>query len=221
MASFQGQTSPEQANPHFFYLFLCAIVHGFLSRRENRPILMVKRAQSRQIPIFADFRLLVSTSKPAIFKVKRAPEQENPHFCLFLCAIIHAFLVIWSFDVFFTETFPTHPLRPYPWIFGDPKFQRVFCQNISWTSVKTIVMELVGPNGAGKPPFLLIFVCYNPYTFGDPEFQCDFCQIFLWVSFKTLVMEPVSPDGQTDPFSRTNEPQSRQTPIFCQFSCAI
>ncbi|KAG5569112.1 hypothetical protein H5410_058878 [Solanum commersonii] len=45
--------------------------------------------------------------------------------------------------------------------------------------------------------------------FGDPEFRRHFCQKISWTSVKTLVVEPVGLDGQNDPFSRSNEPQSR------------
>ncbi|KAG5627727.1 hypothetical protein H5410_012945 [Solanum commersonii] len=57
-----------------------------------------------------------------IFKVKRALEQVNPPFCQFSYAIVHVF-------------------------FCDTKFQRDFCRKFLWTSVYTLVMEPVGPDG--------------------------------------------------------------------------
>ncbi|KAG5576320.1 hypothetical protein H5410_056454 [Solanum commersonii] len=82
-----------------------------------------------------------------------------------------------------------------------PKFLR--------KSVKTLVMELIGPYGksnpfssqmspeAGKPPVLPIIV-----------FLTSFCQKISWTSVKTLAKESVGPNGQTGPFSRSNDPRS-------------
>ncbi|KAG5582362.1 hypothetical protein H5410_052989 [Solanum commersonii] len=41
--------------------------------------------------------------------------------------------------------------RSSPWIIGDSNFRRHFCQKISWTSLKTLDIELVGPNGQNRP----------------------------------------------------------------------
>ncbi|KAG5591681.1 hypothetical protein H5410_042195 [Solanum commersonii] len=50
--------------------------------------------------------------------------------------------------------------------------------------------------------------------FGYSEFQHDFCLKFSWTFVKTLVIEPVGLDGQTNSFSKSNDPQSRQTGPF-------
>ncbi|KAH0774583.1 hypothetical protein KY290_011720 [Solanum tuberosum] len=57
-----------------------------------------------------------------IFKVNRALEKVNPPFYQFSCAIVHGF-------------------------FGDPEFRPHFCQKYTWTSVKALSMEPVGPHG--------------------------------------------------------------------------
>ncbi|KAG5608030.1 hypothetical protein H5410_019311 [Solanum commersonii] len=102
-----------------------------------------------------------------LFKVKRVPEQVNPPFYQFSCAIIHG-------------------------LFDDPEFRPYFCKNFSWTSVKTLARSKlpltakpahfqgqtipgVGSQLAktahfqgqtsrriGRPPILLIFMCYCP-----------------------------------------------------------
>ncbi|KAG5576392.1 hypothetical protein H5410_056526 [Solanum commersonii] len=80
---------------------------------------------------FANFRVLESmdllvnripnVNRP-IFKVKQSPERVNPSIFEFSCAIVHA-------------------------SFGDLDFRCHFCKNNSWTSIKTLVMELVGLDG--------------------------------------------------------------------------
>ncbi|KAG5569106.1 hypothetical protein H5410_058872 [Solanum commersonii] len=78
------------------------------------------------------------------------------------------FKVIWNFDPIFPKILPRRPLRHFLWsqltltakmahfqgngIFSDPKFRPHFCQNITWTSVRTLPMELVVPLGQ-KGPF--------------------------------------------------------------------
>ncbi|KAG5569188.1 hypothetical protein H5410_058954 [Solanum commersonii] len=101
-----------------------------------------------------------------IFKVKRASERVNPPVCQFSCAIVNG-------------------------CFGDPDFQRYFCQNFSWTSVTTLAIE----------PVVHGF-------FNDPNFRRNFCQNFSWTSVKTLAMELVGHDGNIGPFSRLNQPRS-------------
>ncbi|KAG5591689.1 hypothetical protein H5410_042203 [Solanum commersonii] len=64
--------------------------------------------------------------KPTYFKGQMIPEQVNPSLCqIFVCYC--------------------------PWIFVDLEFRRDFCQKISWTSIKTLVIELVGPDGKTNP----------------------------------------------------------------------
>ncbi|KAG5574363.1 hypothetical protein H5410_054497 [Solanum commersonii] len=67
-----------------------------------------------------------SRPKRPIFKVKQALEPVNPSFCQFSCAIVHGF-------------------------FADLEFEPHFCQNFSWTSVKTLVIMPVGPHGQNGP----------------------------------------------------------------------
>ncbi|KAG5576291.1 hypothetical protein H5410_056425 [Solanum commersonii] len=160
--------------------------------------------------------------------------------------------------------------------FGYLNLQGQFCRNVSWTSVKTLVMEPVGPNGKTGPfsrfsmsflpnffmdvrqdlsygsgcpdgPWIIwvirisdvIFAnffraCPSRHylwsrlvstgkpthfqgrtipivvhgSFGDPNFRLHFCQKISWTSVKTLALDQIGLDGQTDPFSRSNDPQS-------------
>ncbi|KAG5578677.1 hypothetical protein H5410_049304 [Solanum commersonii] len=121
-----------------------------------------------------------------------------------------------------------------PWTFWCPEFQAHFCDNFSWTSVKTLAMELVDPHDQ-KVPFsrlnepqsrltphfadfrvLIVHGFFVHGLSGDLEFQPHFCQIFSWTSVKTLAIElvgphgqkPVGPHDQNIPFSRSNEPQT-------------
>ncbi|KAG5593549.1 hypothetical protein H5410_044063 [Solanum commersonii] len=105
--------------------------------RLKRLIFKVKQAQSSygvcwptwpKQPIFKVKRDLEqgvnwpARLKRPIFKVKRYLEQVKPLFCRFSCAIVHGF-------------------------FGDLEFRPHFCQNFTWTSIKTLPMEPVGPHG--------------------------------------------------------------------------
>ncbi|KAG5576401.1 hypothetical protein H5410_056535 [Solanum commersonii] len=81
-----------------------------------------------------------------------------------------------------------------PWIlgsFGDPDFRRYFFQNFSWTFVKTLYMELDGPDrhtaqfqgqtnpGAGKPHVLPTFVCHIVHgSLADLDFDVIFAKSF-------------------------------------------
>ncbi|KAG5568913.1 hypothetical protein H5410_064076 [Solanum commersonii] len=53
---------------------------------------------------------------------KRSPKQVNLPFCQYSCAIVHG-------------------------IFGYPDFRPHFCQNLTWTSVKTLSIEPIGTHG--------------------------------------------------------------------------
>ncbi|KAG5569108.1 hypothetical protein H5410_058874 [Solanum commersonii] len=120
-------------------------------------------------------------------------------------SISPSLLMIGNCDLIFTKNFPGHPLRPYLWIqlvltdklahfhgqtipgavheiFGDPEFRPHFCQNIAWTSVKTLPMEPVGPHDQ-IGPFASAIV---HGIFGDPEFRPHFCQNITWTSVKSL-----------------------------------
>ncbi|KAG5582387.1 hypothetical protein H5410_053014 [Solanum commersonii] len=63
--------------------------------------------------------------------------------------------------------------------------------------------------GAGKPPILPIFVCYNSPSF-LVIWNSDVILVenFSCTSVKTLAMEPVVPDGQNGSFSRSNDPRT-------------
>ncbi|KAG5578870.1 hypothetical protein H5410_049497 [Solanum commersonii] len=55
--------------------------------------------------------------------------------------------------------------------------------------------------------------------FCDPKFQRVFGRYFLWTFVKTLLMKQVGHKGKTVPFSSTNNPQSKYTPILSIFVC--
>ncbi|KAG5591679.1 hypothetical protein H5410_042193 [Solanum commersonii] len=79
-------------------------------------------------------------------------------------------------------------------------------EEFSWTFIKKLVIELVGPDGKFKP--------FSWSNEPRAEFRCDFCQKFSWTSVKTLDSELVGPNGQTNPFSRSNDPEKLNHSLF-------
>ncbi|KAG5569105.1 hypothetical protein H5410_058871 [Solanum commersonii] len=194
---FQGQTIPEAD-------LTCGASRP---SRPKWPILKVKRSPEQENPYFANFHLTYGSSWPSrptrpILKVKRSPEPSVD------------FLVIQNFDLFFGKILPGLRYKPtyeaINGIFGDPKFRSHFFQNFTWTSVKTLPMEPVGPHGQNDPflrsnnpqsrqtPILPIFMGY--------KFQPHFCQNVTYTFVNTLPMEPVGPHGQNIPFLRSKIP---------------
>ncbi|KAG5591684.1 hypothetical protein H5410_042198 [Solanum commersonii] len=86
-------------------------------------------------------------------------------------------------------------------MFGDPEFRRDFCQKFSWTSVKTLVIEPVGPDGWSRRENRPIFKVKQAPEKLKPLFADFSCSIILAV-------EPVGLDGQIGPFSRSKEPRA-------------
>ncbi|KAG5593545.1 hypothetical protein H5410_044059 [Solanum commersonii] len=174
-----------------------------------------------------------SRPKRLIFKVKRAPEQFKD------------VLVIQNFDHIFADIFhgsvKTLAMDPdgltaktahfqgqtilenVHEFFDDPEFRPSFCQKFSWTFVKTLAMEFVGPDGQNGP-----FLRSN-----DPQSRNSnviFAKKFTCTSVKTLTMEPASaktahsedqtiPEAdlsygvswsprQNGPFTMSNDPRS-------------
>ncbi|KAG5608034.1 hypothetical protein H5410_019315 [Solanum commersonii] len=60
-----------------------------------------------------------------------------------------------------------------------------------------------------NPHFADFCVLQSTGFIGNPEFQRHFRKKFTWTSVKILAMEPVGHHSQNDPFSRSNEPQSK------------
>ncbi|KAH0746147.1 hypothetical protein KY285_007804 [Solanum tuberosum] len=64
--------------------------------------------------------------KTSPFSRSNDPRAGNPPFCRFSCTIVNG-------------------------SFRDPFFRRHLCQNISWTSIKTLAMEPVDPDWQTGP----------------------------------------------------------------------
>ncbi|KAG5569150.1 hypothetical protein H5410_058916 [Solanum commersonii] len=76
--------------------------------------------------------------------------------------------------------FKRNPKEEQPYL---TNFHNFVSQNISWTSIMTLLMPLVGPKGKTDTfsssnetqrrnnKILPIFMCYSPWTFGDLEFS--------------------------------------------------
>ncbi|KAG5576427.1 hypothetical protein H5410_056561, partial [Solanum commersonii] len=133
------------------------------SRSANQPIFMVKCAPERNffVDVHQDLSYEAGWSQRVnqpIFMVTRTPQQVNPPFCQFLCAIVNG-----SFgDLYFRCHFHQKKLwtsvktcameSVYPdKSFGDPNFRRQFCRNVLWTSFKTLAIESIGPDGKTSP----------------------------------------------------------------------
>ncbi|KAG5591694.1 hypothetical protein H5410_042208 [Solanum commersonii] len=111
------------------------------------------------------------------FSRSNKPKVGKPPFCQFFMYIVHRFLMIQNSDVIYAKKIYGHSLRTYPLI--SSSFRQL-----------VLTGESIHFQGQRSPR----------------------------TSIKTIVIKSVGPNGQTGPFSRSNEPQSRQTsllPIFC------
>jgi len=145
---------------------------------------------------FLLWRQLAFTAKTFHFKGQMCPRAGNPPILLiFVCYS--------------------------PWTFWWSGFWHNFCQNLSWTPVKTLDLDPVSPRGQNVP-FLRSNVTQSrktsnfadfrmlvPGLFGDLDFRHNFCQNLSWTTIKTLNREPVIPHGQNIPFLRSNLPRIR------------
>ncbi|KAG5569111.1 hypothetical protein H5410_058877 [Solanum commersonii] len=178
-AHFQGQTSPGAGKPLTFVKTLAMEPIGL--HIQNGPFLMSNDPQSSYGVSWP------SRSKRPIFKVKRSPEKlwsqlaltdkathfqgqmslgagKPPHFTYFRVLYSMDFLVIWNFDLSFTQIFHGCPLRPLLWS------QLALMANTTHFQGQTIP-------GPGKPPILLIFVCYSsPYFLVIQNFDAIFAK---------------------------------------------
>ncbi|KAG5628344.1 hypothetical protein H5410_000061 [Solanum commersonii] len=185
----------------------------------KRPIFKVKRSPEHVNPPFCQFSSPSHPKRP-IGKVKRAPEQlaltakmTNFHGQTIPRAVktlhMEPLALTAKMTYFQGQTIPgtgKPPILPIfvcysPLIFGDSEFRPHFSQTFTWTSVKTLPMELVGPHGQNGP----FSRSNNPRIcgfFGDTKFRPYFCQNVTWMYVKTLTIELVGPHGQNGPFSR-------------------
>ncbi|KAG5582352.1 hypothetical protein H5410_052979 [Solanum commersonii] len=108
-----------------------------------------------------DSKQLAVTAKTTHFQGQKIlGDGKPPILPNFMCYSSLPLLVIRNSNMIFAEIFHRRSLRPSLWnklalIVKTAHFQSQknpgavihFCQNFSWTSVKTLVMELVGPDG--------------------------------------------------------------------------
>ncbi|KAG5569180.1 hypothetical protein H5410_058946 [Solanum commersonii] len=199
------------------------------SRRVNRPIFMVKRspdlvkrAKERVNPSFCQFSC-------AIFHGCFGDPKFGHHFLPKIFIDVRQDLSYGAVHECFGDLdFRRHFCQKFSWmsvktldIYPVDSRHR-FCPNFLWTSIKTLTMDPVGHDG-------------KTYQFSrSNEPRADLSYGSGWTrwenmpiskvkrspkrtSVKTLAMEPVCHDGKTDPFSRSNEPQSVQIPCFADF----
>ncbi|KAG5600574.1 hypothetical protein H5410_031944 [Solanum commersonii] len=160
---FSRSNVPRSWYTSSFANFSYATVHNIFLVFQNSYVMFSKKLHGRSLDLIYGDGWSTRIKQP-IFKVKRAPQYVNPSF--------YRFFVCYS-----------------PKIVVDPEFRHYLFQKISWTSVKTLAMELV---------------VYG--IFGDLEFRHHFSKKNSLTSVNTLAMESVVPDGQNGPFSRSNEP---------------
>ena len=139
-----------------------------------------------------------------IWNVKRSPKRAYPSFRWFSCAIAHHFLGDPDSDVKNAKFFCGRPSRT------------CLCIRLAITACPT---HLEGQTSleASIPLNSTIFVCYSTWFFGWSGFWRQKCKIFSWTSFKSFSMHTVVHHGLSDPFGRSNEPQSEHTPHFDDF----
>ncbi|KAG5591705.1 hypothetical protein H5410_042219 [Solanum commersonii] len=204
--------TPEQANYYFLLIFVCYSSWIFdlsyaatLSRREGWPI----------------------------FKVKQAPEHANPNFLLhFVCYSpwICGDLECQNFSRMSVKTLVMDQFVPTG---KSAHFEGQTSSKVGkppfFADFPTLVIEAVGPDGQTHPfsgsnepqKQTSIFLFYNPWIFGDLEFWRVFCRNFSWTSVNSLVMDPVGLNRQANSFTRSNDPQSRQTLTFIDFPLVL
>ncbi|KAG5578673.1 hypothetical protein H5410_049300, partial [Solanum commersonii] len=169
-----------------------------------------------------------SWPKRPIFKIKRSPEQVNPHFDDFYFtyganwpsrpkrSIFKVerspkqsmdFLVIWNSDLIYAKILPGRQLRPYLWsqLALTAKTSHFQGQMIPRT-------DLTYRASWPSRPKQLIFKT-SPIEPVGPHSQNDAFsrsnESWSRTSVKTFPMDLVVPHGQNDPFSRVNDPRSR------------
>ncbi|KAG5574357.1 hypothetical protein H5410_054491 [Solanum commersonii] len=241
---FKVKRSPKQVNPQF-YQFSISIVHRIIGDPEFRPhfcqtlpgrplgpylrnqlALMAKTPhfQGQTIPKAGPYlwSQLALTVKMALFLGQTNPRAGIP----LIFADFH--------DLTSGFSWPKRPIfkfKPSP----EQNSDHYFCQNFTWTSVKTLPIDLVGPHGQNNPfsrsndprsrscwltqPKRPIFkvkpspkqeLTYGASWPSPPKHPIFKVKRFpKQTSVKTLSIEPVGPHGQNVPFSRSNDPRSR------------
>ena len=147
---------------------------------------------------------LAPTAKTSNFKCQMSPEQDNPQFCRFSCAIVHGLFGDLEFQQNFAKNFLERPLRSHLW----SKLAR---------AVKTSHFKGQMCPRAGKPQFCRFSCAIVHWLFDDLDFRHNFYQNFSWTIVKTLAREPVIPHGQNISLLRSNLPRIRQTPHFADY----
>jgi len=130
----------------------------------------------------------------------------KPPFCRFSCAIVNG-------------------------LFVDLKFRHNFRQNFSWTTVKTLVMDLVSftakishfevqmCTGSGKPPFCRFSSVIVHGLFGDLEFRQNFAKFFLGRPLKPYLWNQLALTAKTSHFKSQMCPRAGKPPILPIFVC--
>ena len=90
------------------------------------------------------------------------------------------------------------------------------CIRLAITACPTHLEGQTSPE-ASIPLISMIFMCCCTPLFGVSGIQRQKYLIFSWTSFKTLSMYKVGHHCLSDPFGRSNEPQSEHTLHFDDF----
>lgn len=109
IAHFQGQISPTADKHPILPILICYSPWYF---RWSEILMSFLPKIYRVVRQDLNYGSSWSTwQKWTIFKVKRAPQQINPSFCQFSCALVHEILVIRNSDVIFVKIFQIHRLN--------------------------------------------------------------------------------------------------------------
>ncbi|KAG5627716.1 hypothetical protein H5410_012934, partial [Solanum commersonii] len=157
---------------------------------------------------------LIPTAIPAHFKGQTNPRTGKPPILPIFVCDVHGF-----FDLSYGASWFRRPNRP---IFKvkralEQNSDMTFAKTNSWTSVKSLVMEAVGPNGQ-IGPFSRSNESQSSYGVSwsrrpnQPVFKVKRALEQLWSQLVPMA-KPTHFQGQTS-LEKVNR-------LFCQFSCII
>ncbi|KAG5608027.1 hypothetical protein H5410_019308 [Solanum commersonii] len=200
---FQDQTSLEACIPPFGQI-LCAIIHGLFGDLEFQAHFCKKLSRTSfktsAIEPFGPYIQNIPFSRS-----KRAPEQVNPPFGRFLCAIIHRL-----FGDSVNPPFGRFLCAIIHGLFGDLEFRPHFCKKNSYASVKTLAMDPVGPHDQNVP-----------FSRSNGPLSSSFFSKFFVDVRSDLSYGASCPSRPKRLISKVKRALEQVNLPFCQFSSAI
>ncbi|KAG5607807.1 hypothetical protein H5410_029299 [Solanum commersonii] len=217
----QDQTFLGEGKPPILPIFMCYSPQDFMVTRTSEL-----------------WSQLITTAKTAHLQcLTILGIGKPPILSILVCYNSLDFLVTQIFEVNFAKNLHGPLLRPELWSqwVTTAKTDHLEGQTnpgaVTWTSVKTLVVNPVGhhdqnipfirsndprssygANWSPRPKQPIYKVKRSPEQstrfYGDQKFRRHFCQKFTRISIKTLAKESVSHHGQNVSFTRSNDPRS-------------